>query len=117
MTCSTSAVASVAVWAQHKAPVYAVIDVTKTMDAQAYMKAVSASEPNSTQSAGGRFLIRTSKAIPLDGAAPPDRFVVIAFDSEEQAKSWYSSPTARKINAVRMKVTKSRAFLVEGLAN
>ena len=103
--------------AQRKPPVYAIIDISETMDAQAYIKAVSASEPNATQSVGGRFLIRTNKAIPLDGAAPPNRFVVIAFSSEEQAKSWYSSPPISKINSVRMKVTKSRAFLVEGLAN
>ena len=108
---------SVAVQAQHKPPVYAVIDISDTMDAEAYVKAVSASEPNATQSAGGRFLIRTNKAISLDGGAAPNRFVVIAFDSEEQAKSWYSLPPISKINAVRMQVTKSRAFLVEGLAN
>jgi uncharacterized protein (DUF1330 family) len=103
--------------AQTKSPVYAVIDISEAMDADAYVKAVSAAEPKATQSAGGRFMIRTNKPIALDGGAPPNRFVVIAFDNEEQAKAWYNSQAIKDVNAVRMKVTRSRAFLVEGLAN
>jgi uncharacterized protein (DUF1330 family) len=103
--------------AQAKPPVYAVIDIGETLDADAYIKAVSAAEPNATHSAGGRFVIRANRPIKLDGSAPPDRFVVIAFDNEEKAKAWYSSKAIQDVNAVRLKVTRSRAFLVEGLAN
>ena len=103
--------------AQTKPPVYAVIDISEAMDADAYVKAVSAAEPKATQSAAGRFMVRTNKPIAMDGDAPPNRFVVIAFDNEEQAKAWYNSPAIKDVNAVRMRVTKSRAFLVEGLAN
>jgi hypothetical protein len=53
--------------AQSKGPVYAVIDISETMDPEAYIKAVSAVEPKATQSAGGRFVVRTSKAMTLDG--------------------------------------------------
>ncbi len=73
--------------AQSKTPVYAVIDISEVLDADAFVKALSAAEPKATQSAGGRFIVRTNKAIALDGGAPPKRFVVIAFDNEEQAKS------------------------------
>ena len=103
--------------AQTKAPVYAVIDISETMDADAYIKAVSAAEPRATQSAGGRFVVRTSKAIALDGSSAPNRFVVIAFDSEQQARAWHASEPIKEVNAVRAKATKSRAFLVEGLGN
>lgn len=103
--------------AQGKAPVYAVIDISETMDADAYIKAVSAAEPKATLSAGGRFVVRSTKAIALDGGAPPSRFVVIAFENEEQARAWHASEAIRKVNEVRAQVTKSRAFLVEGVAN
>jgi len=86
------------------------------MDAAAYIKAVSAAEPNATTSAGGRFVIRTNTPVALDGA-PPNRFVVIAFDSLEKAKAWANTPAIKEVNAARMKTTKSRAFVVEGLAN
>lgn len=101
--------------AQVKTPAYVVIDISETMDADAYIKAVSAAEPNATQSAGGRFIVRTNTAAALDGA-PPNRFIIIAFDDAEKAKAWYGSPTIKEVNATRLKVTKSRAFLVEGLA-
>lgn len=103
--------------AQAKPPVYVIIDISETLDAEAYLKAVSAAEPNATKSAGGRFIIRTAKPVALDGAAPPNRFVVIAFDTEEKAKAWHNSQAIKEVNAVRMKTTKSRAFMVEGLAD
>jgi len=105
-----------ALHAQPKPPVYAVIDISEVADADAYIKAVSAAEPNATRSAGGRFIVRASKPIALDGT-PPDRFVIIAFESEERAKAWYASEAIRNVNAVRMKVTKSRAFLVNTVPN
>ena len=102
--------------AQGNPPVYAIVDISEMLDADAYVKAVSAAEPKATTSAGGRFIIRSAKPIALDGATP-NRFVVIAFDSEAQARAWYSSPAIAEVSAVRMKIAKSRTFIVEGLAN
>ena len=102
--------------AQAKPPAYVIIDVSEMMDADAYIKTVSAAEPKATTSAGGRFIMRTAKAIALDGPAP-NRFVAIAFDSEEKAKAWYDSPAIKEVSAVRLKAAKSRAFIVDGLAN
>jgi uncharacterized protein (DUF1330 family) len=48
---------------------------------------------------------------------PPARFVVIAFDTEEKAKVWRDSPAIKEVNAVRLRTTKSRSFIVDGLAN
>ena len=101
-------------YAQTKAPAYVVIDISETMDVDAYIKAVSAAEPKATQSAGGRFIVRTNTPVALDGV-PPNRFVLIRFDDAEKAKAWYSSPAIKEVNATRLKVTKSRAFMVEGL--
>jgi uncharacterized protein (DUF1330 family) len=101
--------------AQVKAPFYVVIDISEMLDADTYMKAVSAAEPNATMSTGGRLIIRSAKPVAVDGAPPPSRFAVIAFDTEEKAKSWSMSPAIKELNAVRMKTTKSRSFMVEGL--
>jgi uncharacterized protein (DUF1330 family) len=101
--------------AQAKPPTYVIIDISETLDADAYVKAVSAAEPNATISAGGRFIIRNNAPVALDGTAPPNRFVVIAFDTDEKAKAWYNSQAIREVNAMRMKTTKSRAFVVEGI--
>jgi uncharacterized protein (DUF1330 family) len=101
--------------AQARTPAFVVIDISETMDADAYIKAVSAAEPNATQSAGGRFIVRTNSAVALDGP-PPNRFIIVAFDDAEKAKAWYGSPAIKEVNATRLKVTESRAFVVEGLA-
>jgi uncharacterized protein (DUF1330 family) len=41
----------------------------------------------------------------------PDRVGVIAFESADKAKAWYDTPAIKKINAVRMQVAQSRAFM------
>jgi uncharacterized protein (DUF1330 family) len=102
--------------AQVKAPIYAVIDISEMIDTDAYIKAVSAAEPQATTSAGGQFIIRSSKPIALDGVAP-NRFLLIKFDTEEKARAWYNSPAIKEVNAVRMKTAKSRAFILDGLAD
>jgi uncharacterized protein (DUF1330 family) len=102
--------------AQTKPLAYVVIDISETKDADSYMKAVSAAEPNATISAGGRFLVRTNRPVALDGT-PPNRFVILAFDSDEKAKAWYGSQAIKEVNAVRLKTTISRAFMVEGVTN
>src|ERR1700716_3419367 len=73
--------------AQAKPTAYVIIDISETLDADAYIKAVTAAEPNATSSAGGRFVVRTNAPVALDGAAPPNRFVVIAFDNNDKAKT------------------------------
>jgi uncharacterized protein (DUF1330 family) len=49
----------------------------------------------------------------LDGT-PPQRFVVIAFDSVEKAKAWDSSALQKEVNDLRKKSTKSRVFIADG---
>jgi uncharacterized protein (DUF1330 family) len=102
--------------AQAKAPVYAVIDISEMIDADAYIKAVSAAEPQAATSVGGQFIIRTTKPTSLDGNAP-NRFIMIKFDTEDKARAWYNLPAIKEVNAARMKAAKSRAFLVDGLVN
>jgi uncharacterized protein (DUF1330 family) len=62
--------------------------------------------------ADGRYFVRTDNLAALDGAAPK-RFVMIAFDSMEKANGFYQN--TKEMTAMRIKATKSRAFIVEGL--
>src|ERR1043166_3497078 len=97
---AVGALANGALHAQSKSLAYVVIDISETKDADAYIKAVSAAEPNATTSAGGRFVVRTNRPVALDGT-PPNRFVIIAFDTDEKAKAWYASQAIKDVNAVR----------------
>jgi uncharacterized protein (DUF1330 family) len=104
--------------AQAKPPAFVVVDMADITDAEGF-KAVIASpaiSPARTAALGGRYVIRTDQATALDGS-PSKRFVLISFDNKEKAQAWYDTPDVREINGVRAKMTKSRAFIVEGLAN
>jgi len=103
--------------AQAKPPVYAVVDISEITDPEGW-KVVTQRPTASTETVkqGGRYITRTDKITALDGTAPK-RFVVIAFDSLEKAQSWNDSPGQKEINAIRVKTTKSRSFIVEGMSN
>jgi hypothetical protein len=58
--------------------------------------------------------MRTDNIIAGDGPAPK-RFVIIAFDSLAKAKAWDASAAQQEVTAIRLKSTKSRQFLVEGM--
>jgi uncharacterized protein (DUF1330 family) len=99
-----------------KAPgVYAVVDISEITDPEGF-KAVTQRPAASTTTVqmGGRYVTRTDKITALDGTAPK-RSIIIAFDSLEKAKAWYNSPEQKKINEIRMKTTKSRSFIAEGM--
>jgi uncharacterized protein (DUF1330 family) len=104
--------------AQAKPPTYVVIDIAKLTDPEGF-KAVTSSPaagPARLKELGGRYLIRSTTMTALDGA-PPDRFVVLAFDSREKAQGWADAPDIKAINAIRSKTTNSSAFIVEGFAD
>jgi len=50
----------------------------------------------------------------LDGE-PPKGIVVIAFDSAQTAREWYDSPAYEAIKPIRLRSSKGRMFIVEGL--
>jgi len=103
--------------AQVKPPVYVVIDISEMSDAAAFAKAASVATPQELASVGGRYLVRSTSPVALDGSAPPSRFVLLSFDSDAQVKAWRNLPSTKEVTDVRLKVTKSRSFEVEGLPN
>ena len=108
------AIASRGLAAQDKRTVYVVTDVNEITDADGF-KALVKMGPSSiveVKYADGRYLARTENIIALDGTAPK-AFAIIAFDSVAKAKAYYDN--MKQTTAMRMKATKSRSFIVEGL--
>ena len=98
--------------AQPKPPVYAVIDVARITDANAYA-ALGPRGAASLPPFGGKFLARTDRVEPSDGY-PPQRYVLIAFDNLDKAKAWRDSAAMKEIWAIQEKSSHSRIFFVEG---
>jgi uncharacterized protein (DUF1330 family) len=68
--------------------------------------------PATFQPFGGHFIIHFGKTVSFDGR-PPNRFVIIAFDSMDKAQAWHSSDGFRQSYDAR-KLSDVRAFAVEG---
>jgi len=68
--------------------------------------------PATFQPYGGHYIIHFGKTVSFDGR-PPNRFVIIAFDSMEKAQAWHSSDAFRQSYDAR-KLSDVRAFAVEG---
>ena len=108
------AIASRGLALQSKPPVFVVVDVNEITDADGF-KALVKMGPSSVvevKDEDGRYLARTENITALDGTAPK-AFAIIAFDSAEKAKAYYDN--MKQTTAMRIKTTKSRSFIVEGL--
>jgi uncharacterized protein (DUF1330 family) len=103
--------------AQAKPPTYVVVAVRSIKDADGYKAGVvDKATPGSVTAFGGRYVVRTQKITSFDGK-PPERFVLLAFDSPEKAVAWHDSPAVQEINAARIKTSDSLSFMVEALPN
>jgi uncharacterized protein (DUF1330 family) len=103
--------------AQVKPPAYLVIPILKINDAAAFKAGViDKVMAADLTAAGGHYVIRSQNFTSLDGN-PPERLVIIAFDSVEKAQAFENTAAQKEINAARMKTTNSLSFIVEGFAN
>ena len=64
---------------------------------------------------GGRFLVRGGEVENLEGGWKPARFIIIAFDSAAQARSWWDSEEYAPAKALRQDTTHTEMILVEGV--
>ena len=85
-------------------------------DAETFKTSVVEKAPAAIAAFGGRFIVRTDKITSLDGP-PPQRFILLQFDSPEKAEAWHNSAAQKEIDAARMKTTDSLSFVVEGVSN
>ena len=66
---------------------YVIVAIRSVIDADNY-KTVTEKAPAVVAAAGGRLVVATNAITSLDGK-PPQRFVLIAFDSAAKARAWY----------------------------
>ncbi len=64
------------------------------------------------QAYNGEYIARSNKIIPFSGEKP-ERSIIIAFNSFEEAQECFSSEEYLKIKHLRENSTKSRAFFIE----
>jgi uncharacterized protein (DUF1330 family) len=112
------AVAGSGLNAQGKSPgAYAIVDISEMTDPNLFKdQLLPKVTPAILAASGGHYLVRTDKVTVRDGT-PPARFVIIAFDDMDKANAWATSSSQKEVDAIRMRATKSRQFLVEGFTN
>jgi uncharacterized protein (DUF1330 family) len=64
--------------------------------------------------AGGQYLVRTGNIVELHGPASK-QFVIVAFDSVDSAKAFYTSPGLTELAAIADKAATQHRFIVEGI--
>ncbi len=62
----------------------------------------------------GEILIRGGRLENLEGDWEPKRFVMIRFDSVEQAKRWWDSDEYREARDLRQAIAETKMIVVEG---
>lgn len=98
--------------AQNAAPgAYAIVDISEISDPAVFKTLLPKSGP-AMSAFGGKYVVRTENIVPVDGVAPK-RFVILSFDNMDKAKAWDASAAQKEVNAIRMKSTKSRVFIVD----
>jgi uncharacterized protein (DUF1330 family) len=96
-----------------KKPAYVVAEIDVT-DPQAF-QAYAAKVPATLAPYRGRYIVR-GKAEGKEGEPPHGVIVVLAFDSLADATKWYSTAPYKDLIPERERAAKSRAYIVEGLA-
>ena len=62
---------------------------------------------------GGQYVIRGGAPERVDGPAPPDKLVVLRFESREAARAWRNSPEYLAILPIREATSTSRVYIVD----
>jgi uncharacterized protein (DUF1330 family) len=70
--------------------------------------------PASLEVYGGKFLVRGGAVENLEGSWQPSRFVVLEFESVEQAKRWWDSDEYREARNLRQATSDTKMIVVEG---
>lgn len=99
--------------AQTKPPGHVVIEF-KIKDADGF-KTYSQRAPATVAQYGGKFTIRGGKPENLKGDGPQGPFIMLTFETAEQASKWANSPEYRELVPLRDQAADTRAFIIEGL--
>jgi len=85
-------------------------------DQERFAKEFAPSIAKTIQDAGGKFLVRGGKTISIHGVPPPQRVVVIQFESVEKAEAWAQSLGTKAAFAIGEKYATLNDFSVEGVS-
>jgi uncharacterized protein (DUF1330 family) len=102
-------------YAQAKPMAYSIVFNTVN-DQEKYMNEFAPAITKALQDAGGKYLVRGGKSIPMHGAPPAPRVVVVQFESLEKAQAWLASPATKAAYAIGEKYATLNDFLVEGVS-
>jgi len=94
-------------------PGFVVIEF-KVKDAESF-RTYGQRAPATVTQYGGKFLVRGAKPENLKGDMPQGPFLVLAFESADQARKWANSPEYTALIPLRDQGADTRAFIIEGL--
>jgi uncharacterized protein (DUF1330 family) len=94
-------------------PAYVIVDVD-VKDPEAYKEYRAKAAPT-VMAHGGRYIVRGGAVTHVEPGWDLHRFVILEFPSVAAARKWYDSPEYRKILPIRLRSTRSRLSIVEGL--
>ena len=91
---------------------YAIADVRVTDEA--LFAEFAARVPGSIEAHGGRYIIRGGETEVFQGDWAPPRFVVVEFDTLEQARSWLHSEDYAPLGDLLNRSSDTNVILMEG---
>lgn len=97
------------------APKAYVIGEVNVTDPEGYKTYIAAATPLVAKF-GGIYIARGGRTVPLEGAPPAGRIVLIQFPSLAAAQAFETSPEYLKVAPIRQHASTERFFIVEGRA-
>lgn len=93
--------------------VYVVVD-NVVHNPEQYKKYLALITPTVAQF-GGEYVVRAGKIHLVDSEWKPDRLVIMAFPTAEQAMAWAQDPDVAPIHAMRHANATSKMLIIDGV--
>jgi uncharacterized protein (DUF1330 family) len=94
-------------------PAYVLVDVDVT-DPEAYKEYRAKAAPT-VMAHGGRYVVRGGAQHHLEPGWDLHRTVLLEFPTVEAARKWYASEDYRKVLPIRLRSSRSRLVILDGL--
>ena len=101
--------------AQARPPAYVIGEIT-VKDQDGYKNDFLPPAQKAIKESGGKYVAGGfNKTVTFDGAPPPNRVVILQFESMDAAKAWNDSPGQKDSRKIGDKYATFRTFAVEGV--
>lgn len=94
-------------------PAYVIVQVSVSHPEQ--FEKYRAASPATVAAAGGRYIVRTTESVVLEGDAPPERTTVIEFGDRDAAMAWYHGEQYQQARELRGGAADFRMYVVDGI--